>query len=150
MRTAAGVSLLLACLGVAACGERRLECGNPDVTSTLSSMVRERLLRVMEDADPAAFDAARRAALAHRTQVSPQAARLVEWDAISGRLTCVALIVVDAPGSRPDADGSRGIELRYRVTRDDDDTFFVEVGYVEMMSLFPVRSVPGRRIPSRN
>ena len=66
------------------------------------------------------------------------------WDAISGRLTCVARLVVIVPGPAPDTRQRSEIEVRYRVTRDDADTFLVEIGYDDMMSLFPVRAVPGR------
>ena len=44
----------------------------------------------------------------------------------------------------PDARQRSEIEVRYRVTRDDADTFLVEIGYDDMMSLFPVRAVPER------
>jgi hypothetical protein len=144
MRAAHGISLLLACAGLVSCGEQKVECGNDAVMGTLSSMVRARLLRVMEDANPASLDAARRAALTRATRIAPKATRLLEWDAISGRLTCIARFVVDAPGPGPNANERSEIELRYRVTRDDGDTFFVEVGYTEMMSLFPARSDSGR------
>ena len=50
MRAADGISLLLACAGLVSCGEQKVECGNDAVMGTLSSMVRVRLLRVMEDA----------------------------------------------------------------------------------------------------
>ena len=128
---------------VASCGEPRLECSNAAVLGTLSSMVRERARRVVEDAYPVAFDAARRAVLTRSPRISPLALRLVEWDAITGRLSCVARFVVDAPGTRFDLRERSEIEVRYRVTR-DDDTFFVEVGYTEMMALFPARSEPRR------
>ena len=144
MRSAHGISLLLACAGLVSCGEQKVECGNDAVMGTLSSMVRVRLLRVIEDASPASFDAAKWAALTRATRIAPKAMRLLEWDAISGRLTCIARFVVDAPGPGPNANERSEIELRYRVTRDDEDTFFVEVGYTEMMSLFPARSIPAR------
>ena len=111
---------------------------------TLSSMVRDRVRRVVDDGYPPTFDAAKRAKLTKATYITPQAMRLVEWDAISGRLTCVARLVVIVPGPAPEARQRSEIEVRYRVTRDDADTFLVEIGYDDMMSLFPVRAVPGR------
>ena len=77
-------------------------------------------------------------------RVSPQTMRLVEWDANSGQLTCMARIVVAVPGSGRGAATERmEIDLRYRVSRDPPDTFFVEVGYAEMMSILAVRPKSG-------
>ena len=129
----------LLCAALAACGEPKLECESSAVIGTLSSMVRDRVRRVVEDGYPASFDAAKRARLTKATRVSPQAMRLVEWDANSGQLTCVARIVVAVPVPRPIRGSEAEIELRYRVTREDADTFLVEIGYAEMMSLSPVR-----------
>ena len=100
--------------------------------------------RVVDDGFPATFDAAKRAKLTRATLIAPQAMRLAEWDAITGRLTCVARLVVIAPGPAPDTRQRSEIEVRYRVTRDDADTFLVEIGYDDMMSLYPVRAVPAR------
>jgi hypothetical protein len=144
MRTATGICGLPLCAALVACGEPRLECGTSAVIGTVSSMVRARVLRVIEDGYPAQFDTARRARLTQSTRVTPRAMRLVEWDAISGRLTCAARIVVDAPGPAPDTRRRSELEVRYRVTGDDAGTFFVEVGYAEMMSLFSVRPESGR------
>jgi hypothetical protein len=144
MRHPAGHVGLVLCVALCACGEPKLECGNSDVIGTLSSMVRDRVRRVVADAYPAAFDATMRATLTKATRIAPQTMRLVEWDAISGRLTCQARLVVVVPGRAPDAPERREIDVRYRVTREDADTFLVEIGFDDMMSLFPVRAVPGR------
>ena len=143
MRIAIGSGLAL-CIALSACGEPKLECGNSDVIGTLSSMVRDRVRRVVDDGYPATFDAAKRAKLTKVTLIAPQSMRLAEWDAISGRLTCVARLVVVAPGAAPDTRQRTEIEVRYRVTRDDADTFLVEIGYDDMMSLYPVRAAPAR------
>jgi len=133
-----------ACAIVAGCGEPRIECENSAVIGTLSSMVRDRVRRVVEDGYPPSFDAAKRARLAKTLRVSPQTMRLVEWDANSGQLTCMARIVVAVPGSGRGAATERTeIDLRYRVSRDPPDTFFVEVGYAEMMSILAVRPKSG-------
>ena len=71
-------------------------------------MVRDRVRRVVEDGYPASFDAAKRARLTKATRVSPQTMRLVEWDANSGQLTCVARIVVAVPGSGSNQPTGRG------------------------------------------
>ncbi len=144
MRIEIGHVGLVVCVALSACGEPKLECGNSDVIGTLSSMVRDRVRRVVDDTYPATFDAAIRARLTKATRIAPQTMRLVEWDAISGRLTCQARLVVVVPGRAPDAPERREIDVRYRVTREDADTFLVEIGYDDMMSLFPVRAVPGR------
>jgi hypothetical protein len=144
MRKALRCWCLLPCVVLAACGEPKLECGNGDVIGTLSSMVRDRVRRVVDDGYPATFDAAKRAKLTRATLIAPQSMRLTEWDAISGRLTCVARLVVVAPGPTPDTRQRTEIEVRYRVTRDDADTFLVEIGYDDMMSLYPARAAPAR------
>ena len=140
MRRAAAFFPVLACVFLAACGEPKIECENSAVIGTLSSMVRDRVRRVVEDGYPPSFDAAKRARLAKTLRVSPQTMRLVEWDANSGQLTCMARIVVAVPGSGRGAAAERTeIDLRYRVSRDPPDTFFVEVGYEEMMSILATR-----------
>lgn len=144
MRLAIGHAGLLLCVALSSCGEPKLECGNSDVIGTLSSMVRDRVRRVVADTYPATFDAAMRATLTKATRIAPQTMRLVEWDAISGRLTCQARLVVVVPGRAPDMPERREIDVRYRVTREDADTFLVEIGFDDMMALFPVRAVPGR------
>lgn len=146
MRTVIRLVALLLCATLVACGEPKLECESTAVISTLSSMVRHRVQRVVEDGYPASFDAAKRARLTKATRVFPQTMRLVEWDANSGQLTCVARIVVAVPraGTGPGSTQRTEIDLRYRVTREDADTFFVEVGYAEMMSILAVQSAAPR------
>lgn len=138
MRTVIGACLPLFCAALAGCGEPRLECESSAVVGTLSSMVRDRVRRVVEDGYPASYDAAKRARLTRATLVAPQKMRLVEWDANSGQLTCVARIVVSVPGPRRNTTERTEIDLHYRVTREDADTFFVEVGYADMMSILAV------------
>jgi hypothetical protein len=145
MRCVAACSLALACAIVAGCGEPRIECETSAVIDTLSSMVRARVRRVVEDGYPASYDAAKRARLAKSARVSPQAMRLVEWDANSGQLTCIARLRVAVPAaSGRNATETTEIDVRYRVSHDPPDTFLVEVGYAEMMSILapPPRSAP--------
>jgi hypothetical protein len=144
-RCVAACSLAFACAIVAGCGEPKIECENSAVIGTLSSMVRDRVRRVVEDGYPPSYDAAKRARLAKSMRVSPQAMRLVEWDANSGQLTCVARLRVAVPvPSGRGATETTEIDVRYRVSRDPPDTFFVEVGYAEMMSILatPPKSAP--------
>ena len=142
MRGTDWIPLGIACACLVSCSETKLECGTAAVMDTLSSMVRERALRVAADAYPPAFDAAKRAALTRATRVTPRDTKLVEWDASTGRLACVARVVVEAPGPDPGTNVRSQSDLRYRVTRDDDETFFVEVTYAELMNVFPARSGP--------
>ena len=102
-------------------------------------MVHDRVRRVVEDGYPPSYDADKRARLTKATRVSPQAMRLVEWDANSGQLTCMARLVVAVPGSGRNPTERTEIDVRYRVTGDPPDTFFVEVGYDEMMAILAVR-----------
>jgi hypothetical protein len=137
--------LAFASVIVAGCGEPRIECETSAVIRTLSSMVRDRVRRVVEDGYPPSYDAAKRARLAKSMRVSPQAMRLIEWDANSGRLTCMARLRVAVPApSGSNATQTTEIDVRYRVSRDPPDTFFVEVGYAEMMSILatPATSSP--------
>jgi len=143
MPSTAAFLVVPACVLLAACGEPKIECENSAVIGTLSSMVRDRVRRVVEDGYPPSYDAAKRARLAKTMRVSPQTMRLVEWDANSGQLTCMARIVVAVPGSGRGATERTEIDLRYRVTRDPPDTFFVEVGYDEMMSILATRPKSG-------
>lgn len=133
---------VLACLSLLY-RETKLECGADAVTGTLTSMVRERVLRVADDAYPPTLDVARRAALTKATRVTPRETRLLEWDANTGRLGCVARVVVDAPG--PDLDTNRRsiAEVRYRVTRDNDEVYLVEIGYADLIKAIPPREGPG-------
>ena len=130
---------------VAGCGEPRIECESSAVIGTLSSMVRDRVRRVVEDGYPPSYDAAKRARLAKSMRVSPQAMRLLEWDANSGQLTCLAhLRVAVLASSGRNATETTEIDVRYRVSHDPPDTFLVEVGYAEMMSILapPPKSSP--------
>jgi hypothetical protein len=141
LRDVAAFFAALVCALLAACGEARIECENSAVIGTLSSMVRDRVRRVVEDGYPPSYDAAKRARLARSMRVSPQTMRLVEWDANSGQLTCVARLVVAIPASSGhNAMETTEIDLRYRVSGDPPDTFFVEVGYAEMMSILAAPS----------
>ena len=143
-RSAVACFSALACAFVAGCGEPRIECENSAVIGTLSKMVHDRVRRVVEDRYPSSFDAAKRARLARSMRVSPQTMRLVEWDANSGQLTCMARLVVAVPAiSGRNATETTEIDLRYRVSGDPPDTFLVEVGYAEMMSILaPPKSTP--------
>ena len=139
MRCVVASFAALVCAVLAGCGEPKIECENAAVIGTLSSMVHDRVRRVVEDGYPPSYDAAKRARLTKATRVSPQTMRLVEWDANSGQLTCMARLVVAVPGSGRNGTERMEIDLRYRVTGDPPDTFFVEVGYDEMMSILAVR-----------
>ena len=150
MRDTPWIPLAAACACLWSCGEQQLQCGTDAVTDTLSSIVRDRVLRIAADAYPATFDAAKRAALAKATRVTPRTTKLIEWDTTTGRLACVASIVVEAPGPEIDTNRRSETELRYRVSRDDVDTFIVEVAYADMMTLFPAPSAgeeKGRAAP---
>ena len=145
MRRVTACLLAFASAILAGCGEPKIECENSAVIRTLSSMVRDRVRRVVEDGYPPSYDAAKRARLAKSMRVSPQAIRLVEWDANSGQLTCMARLRVAVPApSGSNATQTTEIDVRYRVSRDPPDTFFVEVGYAEMMSILatPATSSP--------
>ena len=141
MRRPIGRWLILVCAGLCSCAEAPLECGTDAVMGTLASLVRERILRVAADTYPATFGASKRAGLAKATRVTPRDTKLVEWDTTTGRLACVARVVVEAPGPDTYTNLRSETELRYRVTSDAADTFFVEVAYADMMTLFPARSV---------
>ena len=145
MRCVAARFVTLACAMAMGCGEPRIECENSAVIGTLASMVRDRVRRVVEDGYPPSYDAAKRARLAKSMRVSPQTMRLVEWDANSGQLTCMARLRVAVPASSGrDATETTEIDVRYRVSHDPPDTFLVEVGYAEMMSILasPPKSAP--------
>jgi hypothetical protein len=144
MRRGAGISLVLVCVCLCSCGDARLECGAGAVKGTVASLVRERFVRVAGDAYPSPYDASRRAWLGRATRVTTLEPRLVEWDAATGQLTCVARIVVEAPEPASDTSVRREAELRYRVTHDAGETFFVEVAYAELMALTMVRQASGR------
>jgi hypothetical protein len=137
MRNAIAAAIASACL--CACGEQRLECGADAVSGTLTSMVRDRVLRVAADSYPTTLDAAKRAELTKATRVTPVEMRLVEWDTDRGRLVCMATVVVDAPGPQLDTNLRREAKLPYRVMLDSGEVFLVEVSYADLMTIIPAR-----------
>jgi hypothetical protein len=140
------IPLLVACACLGSCGDAKLECGADEVVGTLSSMVRDRVLRVTADAYPSSFDAAKKRALTKATRITPRDTQLLDWDKAAGRLACVAQVVIDAP--RPERDTTlRSVALiRYRVTRYDDEVFFVEVAYADLFNVFPSPAGPTRDV----
>jgi hypothetical protein len=140
MRAMPWIPFFAACACLGSCSEPRLECGADAVTGTLSSMVRDRVLRVAEDGYPPSFDASKRAALTKATRVTPTDMKLLEWDTVHGRLACVARLIVDAPGPEVATNLRHETELRYRVTRDSDEMFLVEIAYTDLMAAFPPRA----------
>ena len=134
------IALFVACACLCSCGDPKVECGADAITGTLSSMVRDRVLRVAADAYPASYDAEKRAALTKATRVTSRDMELVEWDKDRGHLKCVARVVVDAPGPETDTNERRETVLRYRVTRDADELFLVEVAYDDLMGVYPPRA----------
>jgi len=141
IRNAIAVVIAGACL--AACGEQRIECGADVVSGTVTSMVRERVLRVAADSYPSTLDAAKRAALTKATRVTPVEMRLIEWDTDRGRLVCMATVVVDAPGPHFDTNLRREAKLPYRVMLDSGEVFLVEVSYADLVTIVPARMAPG-------
>jgi len=142
---------MLAVVGafLCSCSETKLDCGAEAVTGTLSSMVRDRVLRVAADSYPSTIDAAKRAALTKATRVTPVDMKLVEWDTVRGRLACVATVVVDAPGPQLDTNLRREAKLPYRVMRDGAEVFLVEVSYADLMMIVPARVGPAAQAPSK-
>lgn len=136
------VVLVIAGGFLCSCSEPRLECGADAVTGTLSSMVRDRVLRVAADSYPSTIDAAKRAALTRATRVTPVEMKLVEWDTVRGRLACVATVVVDAPGPQLDTNLRREAKIPYRVMRDRGEVFLVEIRYADLMTIVPGRPGP--------
>lgn len=149
MRGAPWIPLLAACACLCSCAEQRLDCGADAVTGTLSSMVRDRVLLVAADAYPSTVDAARRQALTKATRVTPVEMKLVEWDAVRGRLACVATVVVDAPGPQMDTNLRREAKLPYRVMRDRGEVFLVEVAYADLVTIVPARTHPTAEAPAK-
>jgi hypothetical protein len=141
------IALLIASAMLCSCGEPRLECGADAVTGTLSSMVRDRVLRVAADGYPASYDADKRAALIKATRVTPRETKLVEWDTKRGHLHCEARILVDAPGPEVDTNQRHEAVLRYGVTRDTAELFLVEVAYDDLMSVYPPRAPQASKNP---
>jgi hypothetical protein len=136
-RSFQSIALVTACTCLWSCSEPRLECGADAVTGTLSSMVRDRVLRVAADSYPSTIDAAKRAALTKATRVTPVEMKLVEWDTERGRLACVATVVVDAPGPYMDTNLRREAKLPYRVMRDSGEVFLVEIAYADLLMIVP-------------
>lgn len=137
IRNSAAVVIAAACLG--GCGEQRIACGTDVVTGTVTSMVRDRVLRVAADSYPVTLDAAKRAKLAKATRVTPVEMRLVEWDTDRGRLNCMATVVVDAPTPQMDTNLRQEAKIPYRVMLDSGEVFLVEVSYADLMAIIPAR-----------
>ena len=137
IRNAVAVVIAGACLG--GCGEQRIACGTDVVTGTVTSMVRDRVLRVAADSYPVTLDAAQRARLAKATRVTPVEMRLVEWDTDRGRLKCMATVVVDAPTPQMDTNLRQEAKIPYRVMLDSGEVFLVEVSYADLMAIIPAR-----------
>lgn len=136
------VAALVASTCLCACSEQRIACGADVVSGTVTSMVRDRVLRVAADSYPATLDAAKRARLAKATRVTAVEMRLVEWDTERGRLTCMATVVVDAPGPGMDTNLRREARLPYRVMLDSGEVFLVEVAYADLITVIPARWNP--------
>ena len=137
MRGTPWIVALAACVMIAACGEQRIACGTDVISGTVTSMVRDRVLRVAADSYPVTLDAARRARLAKATRVTPVEMRLVEWDTDRGRLNCMATVVVDAPTPQMDTNLRREAKIPYRVMLDSGEVFLVEVSYADLMAIIP-------------
>jgi hypothetical protein len=142
MRIGNGVAIAIAAACLCACGEQRVECAAEAVSGTVTSMVRDRVLRVAADSYPTTLDAAKRAALIKATRVTAVEMRLVEWDTERGRLACMATVVVDAPGPQMDTNLRRVAKIPYRVMLDSGEVFLVEVSYADLMSIIPARATP--------
>ena len=116
-------------------GPAELNCGADDVQATLDSM-------------PPATRVAGRPSLRAGTRVSIHAPRLIEWDAVDGRLKCTAEVDVEAPrGFRAPAPTKR-TEIRYRVMSSNPDTFLVEIAYADLMSAFTLQPLVTRDVVS--
>jgi hypothetical protein len=142
MRIGNGVAIAIASACLCACSEQRVECGAEAVTGTVTSMVRDRVLRVAADAYPTTLDATKRAVLIKATRVTAVEMRLVEWDTERGRLACMATVVVDAPGPAMDTNLRSVAKIPYRVMLDSGEVFLVEVSYADLMSIIPARATP--------
>jgi hypothetical protein len=140
MRPTPWIPLFIAIACLCSCGEPKLDCGADAVTGTLSSMVRDRVLLVAADSYPATIDASKRAALTKATRVTPVEMKLVEWDTVRGRLACIATVVVDAPGPQMDTNLRREAKLPYRVMRDGEEVFLVEIKYADLVTIVPART----------
>ncbi len=135
MHRAHRICVCLACASLVSCAEQQIECGADPVTRTLSSIVREQFLRVAFDTVAYSYDADKRAAFKKATRVTAEDTKLIEWDRETGRLTCTARLIIDAPesGDRPNA--KTATRLEYRVTGGDDGAFFVEVAFVDLAAI---------------
>lgn len=134
------ISPLLVCLLLGACGEPRLECGTTEIRDTVSSIVRDHVLRIISDSSPLPTDARRNASDSKATKVTVRNARLIEWDKNSGQLACSASIVIAAPGVGGDSSVETTAELRYRVTSGDHEAFFVRVPFPDLMAVLATRT----------
>jgi len=135
MRRVQRIWACLACACLCSCAEQRLECGADPVKHTLTSIVREQFLRDALDTVGYSYDAEKKAAFKKATRVTAEDARLIEWDAATGRLTCVARVIIDAPESSDRANAKTATLLQYRVTDGDDGTFFVEVAFGDLAAI---------------
>ncbi|NDP41375.1 MAG: hypothetical protein GZ089_01435 [Aromatoleum sp.] len=130
-----------------ACGEPRLECGTAEIQDTVSSIVRDQVLRIISDSAPLPTDARRNAMASKATKVTLRNARLIEWDKSRGQLACSASIVIAAPGTGGGWSVETTAELRYRVTRGDQEAFFVRVPYPDLMAVLATRTGPAPSHP---
>ncbi|HET7032092.1 MAG TPA: hypothetical protein VFJ48_03130 [Casimicrobiaceae bacterium] len=137
LRIRSWIAAVVAGACLSACGEQRIGCDADVVSGTLTSMVRDRVLRVAADSYPATLDVRKRAALTKATRVTPVEMKLVEWDTERGRLVCMATIVVDAPGPQMDTNLRREAKIPYRVMLDSGEVFLVEVSYLDLMTIIP-------------
>jgi hypothetical protein len=117
-------------------GPAELNCGADDVQATLDSMLRERVIQVVADSMPPPSRGVGRSSLRAGTRVSIHAPRLIEWDAVEGRLKCSAEVDVEAPGGFHAPAPAKRTEIRYRVMSNNPDTFLVEIAYADLMNAF--------------
>ncbi len=145
MHCAHRICVYLACASLVACAEQQIECGADPVKRTLSSIVRDQFLRVAFDTVAYSYDADKKAAFKKATRVTAEDARLIEWDRETGRLTCTARLIIDAPesGDRPNA--KTATLLEYRVTGGDDGAFFVEVAFGDLAAIRAQRVAESKR-----
>ncbi len=135
MRRTQRIWLCLACAVLSSCAEQQLECGAEPVKRTLSSIVREQFLRVAFDTVAYSYNADKKAAFKKATRVTAEDARLVEWDKETGRLTCAARVIIDAPESSDRPNAKTATLLEYRVTGGDGGAFFVEVAFGDLAAI---------------
>ena len=135
MRRTHRIWICLACSCLCSCAEQPLGCGADPVKRTLSSIVREQFLRVAFDTVAYSYDAEKKAAFKKATRVTAEGTRLIEWDKATGRLTCTARVIIDAPESSDRPNAKTTTLLEYRVTGGDDGTFFVEVPFGDLAAI---------------